>query len=122
MISPFQVVADRKAVRAWFPSLQRGFAYLENAGGSQVPEVVANAIRDYMLTSYVQLGAGYPQSVVATDTVSEAHAFIEEFLNVGDTGRVVLGPSTTALTNIVANAYSKIFKPGDEVIIADCEP
>ena len=33
-------------------------ALLENAGGSQVPSCVADAVRDHMLKSYVQLGAG----------------------------------------------------------------
>ena len=49
---------DRKRIRAQFPALAGDTVYLENAGGSQVPAVVADAIRDYMLTSYVQLGAG----------------------------------------------------------------
>jgi len=32
---------------------------------------------------------------------------------------VVLGPSTTALTTILANAYGDVLRPGDEVVIAD---
>jgi cysteine desulfurase family protein (TIGR01976 family) len=42
-----------------------------------------------------------------------------EFMNVGETGSVVLGPSTTALINLVAAAYSQVWAPGDEVIIAE---
>ncbi|MFA9566299.1 MAG: cysteine desulfurase-like protein, partial [Acidimicrobiales bacterium] len=53
---------DRERIRAQFPALAGDTVYLENAGGSQVPAVVADSIRDYMLTSYVQLGAGYPLS------------------------------------------------------------
>lgn len=109
---------SRDAVRSWFPSLASGFAYLENAGGSQVPGVVADAIRDYMLSTYVQLGAGYPQSDRATQTVHDAHAFVELLVNAGSAGKVVLGPSMTALSTILANAYSEILKPGDEVVIA----
>jgi cysteine desulfurase family protein (TIGR01976 family) len=109
---------SREAVRAWFPSLASGFAYLENAGGSQVPGVVADAIRDYMLSTYVQLGAGYPQSDRATAVVHEAHALIELLMNARPAGKVVLGPSMTALSTILANAYSDILAPGDEVVIA----
>jgi selenocysteine lyase/cysteine desulfurase len=47
-------------VRARFPALASGFAYLENAGGSQVPDVVVEAIHRYMVSDFVQLGAGYP--------------------------------------------------------------
>ncbi|MGV3613744.1 MAG: cysteine desulfurase-like protein [Fimbriimonas sp.] len=110
--------ATRRDVRAWFPALQTDFAFLENAGGSQVPACVADAVRDYMLTSYVQLGAGYPYANEADRVVQAAHAFIETFMGAGDAGRVVLGPSTTALTHILANAYAETLKPGDEIVVA----
>lgn len=107
------------AVRRWFPALATGFAYLENAGGSQVPQVVADAICDYMLTSYVQLGAGYAASIRATETVAEAHRFIETLVNAGDAGKVILGPSTTALMHILSHAYAPTIKPGDEIVVAE---
>lgn len=43
---------------------------MENAGGSQVPASVADAVRDHMLRSYAQLGAGYPHSNRATVSAS----------------------------------------------------
>jgi cysteine desulfurase family protein (TIGR01976 family) len=110
---------SRDEIRAWFPSLSSGFAYLENAGGSQVPGVVADAVRDYMLSAYVQLGAGYPQSLAASKIVDDAHTFIEQFVNAGSAGRVVLGPSTTALNVILANAYAETLREGDEIVIAE---
>jgi cysteine desulfurase family protein (TIGR01976 family) len=109
-------VAD---VRAWFPTLTEDFAFLENAGGSQVPAVVADAVRDYMLSSYVQLGAGYDHSLRATLVNEAAHAFIETFVNAGAAGKVVLGPSTTALTTILAGSYGETIRPGDEVVVAE---
>ena len=48
----------RQRVRSAFPALAGDVAFLENAGGSQVPAAVADRIRDYMVSSYVQLGAG----------------------------------------------------------------
>jgi len=110
---------DRSAIRSWFPALQSDFAFLENAGGSQIPLVVADAIRDYMLSDYVQLGAGYPQSQRATAVVDDAHEFVETFMNATGFGKVILGNSTTALIQILANAYSEVWNPGDEVIIAE---
>lgn len=109
---------SRASLRARFPSLSSGFAFLENAGGSQVPAVVADAIRTYMLSTYVQLGAGYPLSDRATEVVHDAHAFIELFMNAGSAGKVALGPSMTALSAMLANAYAETIKPGEEVIIA----
>jgi cysteine desulfurase family protein (TIGR01976 family) len=105
-------------IREKFPALTSAFAYMENAGGSQVPAAVADAVREYMLTNYVQLGAGYEQSNIATETVENAHRFMREFVSAPSDGRLVLGPSTTALIQLVANACSRAWREGDEVVIA----
>lgn len=119
MVQGCPPMLDHRIVRSWFPALGSDFAYLENAGGSQVPQVVLDAICGHMTRSFVQLGAGYPQSDVATQTVAQAHSFMAEFVNAGDTGTVVLGPSTTALINLIAAAYGQIWSPGGEVVIAE---
>ena len=60
---------DRERIRAQFPALAGDTVYLENAGGSQVPTAVADHIRDYMLSTYVQIGASYPLSQRATQVI-----------------------------------------------------
>jgi len=107
----------RNRIRAAFPALAGDVAFLENAGGSQVPASVADRIRDYMISSYVQLGAGYALSQTATNTVDEAHDFVRMLFN-GKDGEVILGPSTSALLQMLATSYSKILTPGDEIIVA----
>jgi cysteine desulfurase family protein (TIGR01976 family) len=91
--------------------------YLENAGGSQVPAVVADRIRDYMLSSYVQVGAGYPLSRQATGLLDEAHDFVRLMMN-GDDGEVILGPSTSALLQMLAGCYAQVLAPGSEIVVA----
>jgi len=110
---------DRAAIRRRFPALASETAFLENAGGSQVPAVVADAIRDYMLTTYVQLEAGYPESKRADATVAEAHAVANLMMNGTGAGEVVLGPSTTQLVTMLAGCYGSLLEPGDEVIVAE---
>lgn len=105
--------------RALFPALGNGFAFLENAGGSQVPQTVIDAVRRYYETSYVQLGAGYPASDRATAIVDEAHAWMTDFMGGTGIGQVVIGPSTTQLINMLATAYGEIWHPGDEVILCE---
>ncbi|NNE07697.1 MAG: aminotransferase class V-fold PLP-dependent enzyme, partial [Gemmatimonadetes bacterium] len=111
---------DWDRMRSAFPSLAGDTVFMENAGGSQVPAIVADAIRDYMLESYVQLGAGYALSQKATDVVARAHAFANVLMN-GDPAKseVVLGPSSTALVRILAEAYGKTLPPGSEIVIAE---
>jgi cysteine desulfurase family protein (TIGR01976 family) len=109
---------DSKAVRQWFPSLSDDFALLENAGGSQLPYCVTDAMVEYMRSCYVQVGAVYAASCKATDTVAEAHTFMEEFMGARGTGKVVLGSSSTALIHLIANAYGDALQSGDEIIVA----
>ena len=108
---------DRERIRSQFPALADDTVYLENAGGSQVPTVVADRISDYMLTSYVQLGAGYPLSQRATEIVDDAHHFVRLMMN-GIDGEVILGPSTSALLRMLAGCYAQILRPGAEIIVA----
>ena len=106
-------------IREAFPALGHGHIHLENAGGSQVPLIVADEIRRYMLEQYVQLGAGYPLSESSDAVINGAHAFVETLMNAGPAGRVILGPSCTALMNMLAAAYARRLEPGDEVIIVE---
>jgi cysteine desulfurase family protein (TIGR01976 family) len=108
----------RTRIREAFPALDGDTVFLENAGGSQVPAVVAERIRDYMVSSYVQLGAGYPMSDDATRLVDEAHDFVRLLVN-GSDGEAILGPSTSALLRMLADCYSKKLSPGDEVVVAE---
>ena len=105
-------------IRAQFPSLSSGTIYLENAGGTQVPLVVVDAMRDYMLSSYVQLDAGYGASKRATETVASARRFQTIYMNAGDKGQVVFGPSSSQLCKHLADAYANVLEPGDEIIVA----
>lgn len=110
-----------ETLRAKFPAMSScPDVLLDNAGGSQVPDCVAGAIRDYMLSSYVQLGADYATSRSATRTVELAHRFVELLFNAEETGHAILGPSTSALCMMLAECYARR-GPGerDEIIIAE---
>jgi len=109
---------DQDQVRARFPALVGETVFLENAGGSQVPDFVADRMHRYLIRTYVQLGAGYPLSQQCTATVDDAHAFARMFVNAGD-GQAILGPSSTALLNILAGSYAAVLEPGQRIILAE---
>lgn len=117
VVSPSPKPLDVAAARAWFPTLNGDFVYFENAGGSQVPAVVADAIRDYMLANYVQLDAPYEISKRSTYVVDSAHSWVNRVMGGEETGHVVLGPSSTQLAYMLAECYSRQLEPGDEIII-----
>jgi cysteine desulfurase family protein (TIGR01976 family) len=110
--------ALRERIRQQFPALAGPTVFLENAGGSQVPRSVADGMRDYMLSTYVQLGAGYELSQRATRLVDEAHELVRLLMNGGD-GEVILGPSSSALLEMLAGCYATVLGPDHEVIVAE---
>ncbi len=108
-------------IRAQFPGLDQPTVLLDNAGGAQLPRCVIDATRDYMTRSYVQLGADYDISRRATDTVRCAHAFAKVLVNAADdhdaspgrgSGEVALGPSSSVLCIMLANAYADALAAG----------
>ncbi len=109
---------DHAAIRAAFPALGGDTVFLENAGGSQVPACVADAMHGYLTRTYVQLGAGYELSRRCTATVDEAHAFARTFVN-ARRGHAIIGSSTTALLNLLAGCYAQVLPPGSEIILAE---
>jgi cysteine desulfurase family protein (TIGR01976 family) len=112
---------DPETIRRMFPALGTcPDVLLDNAGGSQVPASVADAIHDYMLTTYTQLGGDYETSRRSSETVARAHEFVNLFVNGVGLGHVVLGPSTTSLCIMLADCYRRAGNSnGNEIIIAE---
>jgi len=111
-------VTDLAALRARFPALAGSTIYFENAGGSQLPDVVIDSMTDYLRHHYVQLGAGYPASLEATRIVDEAHVFARNLVGAED-GHAILGASTTILLRILADCHADVLPPNSEIVIAE---
>lgn len=108
---------DLDFVRSQFPALRTGFAFFDNAGGSQVLKTVADRISDYLLTTSVQTGASYEPSRRASARLAEARSKVARLVNASRPEEVVLGPSTTVLMRFLASAMASQFSPGDEVVL-----
>ena len=108
-------------IRAEFPALASGFVYLDNAGGSLVLRRVADRVADYLLTSSVQLGAGYAHSQDAGAKVLAARKQIAELINAPSDDEVVMGGSTTSLMFQLGEAIAQEIRPGDEIIVTNTD-
>ena len=106
-------------IRAEFPALSGDTILLENAGGSQVPIGVVDAIRNHLLRDYCQLGAGYPASDRATETVDRAHRFMNRFAGGEGIGKTILGSSATSLMHMLATALAPSIEDGDEIVVCE---
>jgi cysteine desulfurase family protein (TIGR01976 family) len=109
---------DLSFVRAQFPALGSHFAFLDNAGGSQILGRVVDRISDYLLTSNVQLGASYAVSQRATERMQDAQRRTAELVNAERPEEVVMGPTSTLLVQLLARAMAHQFTPGDEVVVS----
>lgn len=107
-------------IREQFPAINSTqTALLDNAGGSQAPRAVADAIRDYMLNTYVQLGADYDVSVQSTQTVQRAHDFVRLLMNGDGIGEVALGASSSSLLRTLGDCYADALPAGSRIIVAE---
>jgi len=112
---------DLSFVRAQFPALASGFVYLDNAGGSQTLVGVADRVRDYLLSTNVQVGASYSVSEASAARVREAAAATARYVGAKDPSEVVLGASTTQLVSNLALAMQARLAPGDEVVVSTAD-
>jgi cysteine desulfurase family protein (TIGR01976 family) len=112
---------DLDHIRAEFPALRSDCVYLDNAGGSQVLRRVADRVRDYLLTSSVQLGASYAESQDAGARVLAARRSVAELVNAPHDDEVVMAGSTTSLMFRLTQALRPGIRPGDEIIVTNSD-
>jgi cysteine desulfurase family protein (TIGR01976 family) len=112
---------DLAAIRAEFPALAQDCVFLDNAGGSQVLGRVADRVRDYLLTSSVQLGASYRQSQEAGAKVLAARRAVAELINAPHDEEVVMGGATTSLMFLFTQALLPGIRAGDEIIVTETD-
>ena len=105
-----------EAVRACYPALADGYAYLDGAAGTQVPAAVIDAISQAQSRGLGNSGGAFPASHRA-DAITAASRAAVAALTGGDPGGVIFGPSMTALTYRLAGALAKEWRAGDEVVV-----
>ena len=107
-----------KDIRAQFPGLHDDFAFFENAGGSQVPACVIDEVGRFYREDYAQKGASYAMSLRCTELHDKCKQFMNRLFGGESTGHVAVGPSATALFNMLAGCFRSVLRPGDEIIIS----
>ena len=123
-VSPLEPHLD--FIRSQFPALDspmpdRPWAFLDNAGGSQVLRGVAERVSDYLLGTSVQLGASYAVSQAASARVAAGVQAAAQFIHAADPREVVLGSSATQLVANLAASMGEFLRPGDEIIVTDTD-
>jgi cysteine desulfurase family protein (TIGR01976 family) len=109
-----------EGIRSQYPALQDGTAYLDGAGGTQVPECVIEAISDAYRSGLSNVHGPFAASRRSGQLIADAREAVAD-LTGGPAGGVVLGPNMTTLTYRIAAALAKTWLPGDEIVLSELD-
>lgn len=108
---------DPVAVRALYPALATGAAYLDGAAGTQVPYTVIDAIADAYRGGIGNVHGTFAASRRSDAIVAEARQAVADLVG-GVPDGVFLGPNMTTLTYRLARALSRTWREGDEIVVS----
>lgn len=113
---------DVAAVREHFPALSSGTAHFDGPGGSQTPDVVAEAVARTMTSSIANRGTVTAAEQLAERTVRDARAAMADLLG-SDPATVIFGRSMTANAMDLGRTLARChgWGPGDEVVVTSLD-
>jgi len=107
--------------RAQFPALKQevnGYpaVFFDGPGGTQVPQRVIDAMRDYLVRSNANTHGAFATSRRSDEIIATAHAAVADLLGC-DADEVIFGPNMTTLTFALSRALGRELRAGDEVVV-----
>jgi cysteine desulfurase family protein (TIGR01976 family) len=111
---------DVAAVRARFPALAEGAAHFDGPGGSQTPDVVADAVRATLASAIANRGTVTAAERAAEAAVLAGRTAMADLLGADPRG-VVFGRSMTQLTFDFARTFAADWQPGDEIVVSSLD-
>jgi cysteine desulfurase family protein (TIGR01976 family) len=108
---------DVSTVRALYPALADGHAYLDGAAGTQVPSPVIDAIAAAYRAGIGNLDGAFAASHRSGSIVTQARAAVADLVG-GTADGVVFGPSATALAYRISEALSRQWTTDDEIVVS----
>ncbi len=118
-------VAAEERIRAHFPALSRRHggepvAYFDAPGGTQVPEMVAGAVREYLLHHNANTHWAFATSEETDAALAAARAALADLLG-ASAGEISFGANMTTITMHVSRALGRSLGPGDEVVVTELD-
>lgn len=113
---------DIDFVRAQFPAFSApelaGQAFFENAGGSYACQQVIDRLTRFYTSRKVQPYGPFSASRLGGEEMDEAQLRLAKILGV-ETDEVAFGPSTTANTYVLAQAFAGFMQAGEAIIVTN---
>jgi cysteine desulfurase family protein (TIGR01976 family) len=123
--APVRGLAPIETIRAQFPALARQqngkpVAYFDGPGGSQLPQLVVDAMADYLLHHNANTHWSYPTSAETDAAIAGARQALADFFNAAPR-EVAFGNNMTTLTFHISRALGRKWGPGDEVVVTELD-
>ena len=120
MLGSMDTTWDTEGIRSQYPALKNGAAYLDGAGGTQVPEAVIDAISEAHRSGLSNVHGPFASSRRSMELIADAREAVSDLVG-GEPGGVVLGPNMTTLTYRMAGALAKTWESGDEIVLSELD-
>src|SRR5579859_45168 len=117
---------DSLSVRNQFPSLSRKhngqpLIFLDGPAGTQVPQGVIDAISGYYSTSNANTHGAFITAQETDRVIDGMRERMAALLAAEGPETISIGQNTTTLNFALARAFSRVLKPGDEVLITQLD-
>lgn len=113
---------DAARIRALFPAFAeqslQGQAFFENAGGSYTAQAVLDRLDTFYRRTKVQPFGVYPTTIEAGEAMNHAYERMAQAFNVS-ADWIHFGPSSSANTYVLANAFGGWLKEGDAIVVTN---
>ncbi len=112
-------------LRADFPALARHHrgqpvAYFDGPGGTQVPGIVIDAMREYLAGHNANTHWAYPSSQETDAIIATARESVAMLLNAAP-DEIAFGPNMTSLTFHLSRTLGRVFQPGDAIVVTELD-
>ena len=107
---------DVARIRSEFPSLESGWAHFDGPGGTQTPRAVGDAVASVLTGPLSNRGTVGESEERAESAVHGFRLAMADLVN-GHPRGIVLGRSATQLTYDFSRHLSRVWGPGDEVVV-----
>jgi len=111
-----------KTIREQFPALAlkddgKSRIYLDNPGGTQVPNHVLKRMERYLIHTNANHGGPFRTSVESDKVLDEAHQGMADMLNAKSADEIIFGANMTSLTFAISRSIGRLLKRGDSILL-----